>query len=67
MEAMDLSPRPIIEAFSRAADRSKALFTSFLKLPPVKALQFPLELGLGIGRNISPSQKNNGLTPLSPV
>ena len=64
---VDLSPGAIVEVLSRAADKSKVLLTSFLKLPHVKALQFALEVGLVIGRTISPSQNNNGLTPLPPV
>ena len=35
---MDLPPGPIVEAFSRAAEQSKVLLTSFLKLSPVKAV-----------------------------
>ena len=38
---MDLSPRPIVEAFSRAVDQSRALLTSLLRLPTVKAISFP--------------------------
>ena len=47
--AMDLPPIPFVEAFSREAEKSKVLLTSFLKLPPVKDLQFALEVGLWIG------------------
>ena len=65
--AMDLPPIPIVEAFSREAEKSKVLLTSFLKLPPVKDLQFALEVGLGIGITVIPSQNNNGITPLPPV
>ena len=64
---MDLPPGPIVESFSRELEKSKVLLNSFLKLPPVKALQFALALGLGIGRTVSPSHKNKGLTPLPPV
>ena len=41
--------------------------TSFLKLTPVKALQFALDVGLEIGITASPSQKNIGLALLPPV
>ena len=64
---MDLPPGPIVEAFSREVEQSKVLLTSFLELPPVKALQFALEVGLGIGRTDSPSHKNKGLAPLPTV
>ena len=64
---MDLPPEPITEAFSRATEKSKVLLTSFLKLPPVKVLQFYLSVGLGIGINFRSSQKNNGLMRLPPV
>ena len=47
---MDLSPGPIMEAFPRAEDKSKVFLTYLLRLPPVKALQFSLEVVLGIGR-----------------
>ena len=39
---------------------------SFSKLPPVKNFQFALAGGLWIGINMSPCQKNKGLTLLSP-
>ena len=64
---MDLPPGTIVEAFLRSVDQSKVLFTSFLKLPLAKALQFSLAEGLGIGRNVSPSQKNEGFTLLPTV
>ena len=64
---MNLPPGPIIEAFSRAADQSKAFLTSLLKLPPVKDFRFALAVGLGIRITVSPSKKNNCLTPLPPV
>ena len=64
---MDLPPRPIVEVFSRVAEQSKVLLKYFLTLPPVKSLHFALVVGLGIGRNFSPSHKNNGLTPLPPI
>ena len=64
---MDLPPRPIIEAFSRLTEQSKLLLNYFLKLPPVKALQFDLAVGLGFGRTVITIQNNNGLTPLPPV
>ena len=38
--AMDLSPVPIVEAFSSVAEQSKVLLTPLLKLPPVKDLHF---------------------------
>ena len=65
--AMDLSPKPIVEVFSRLAEKSKVLLTSFLKLPSVKALQFSLALGLSIVRTVIPSQKNDFIMPLPPV
>ena len=43
------------------------LLTSFLKLSPVKDFQFALAVVLGVGRTVTPSQKNNGLTPLSTI
>ena len=64
---MDLPTGPIVEAFSRAEEKSEAEFTSFLKLPPVKAFYFYLAVGLGIGITVSPSQNNNCLTPIPPV
>ena len=64
---MDLPPEPITEKISRAAEKSKVLLTSFLKLPPVKVLQFYLSGGLGIGINFCSIQKNNGLMPLPSV
>ena len=65
--AMDLPPGPIMKTFSRVVEQSKVLFTSFLRLPPFKDLQFALEVGLGIGRTFRSSHNNNGLTPLPPV
>ena len=65
--ATDLPFGPITETFSRATDKSNMLLTSFLKLPPVKALIFLLAVGLCIGRTISSSQKNNGLMTLHPI
>ena len=65
--AMGLPPRPIVEAFSRAAKKSKELLTYFLMLTPVKALQFYFVLGLGIGRTVIPRQKNNGINSLTPI
>ena len=65
--AMDLTPGPIVEAFSRAIEQSKVLLTSLLKLPPVKALKFSVAVELGIGRTVIPSQNNNGLTALPNV
>ena len=56
-----------MEDFSRAAHQIKLLLPSFLKLSPVKALQFSLAVGLGVGRTFIPSQKNDGLIPLPPV
>ena len=53
--------------FSRAEDQSKVLSTYFLRLPPVKDLQFALAVGLEFGRTINPIQKNNGLTPLPTI
>ena len=41
--------------------------TSLSKLTPIKALQFALEVELWMGRTVSPSQNNNGLTPLPTV
>ena len=38
--------------------------TFFLRLPPVKALNFALAVVLGIRINVIPSKKNNGLAPL---
>ena len=67
VEAMNLPPGIIAEEFSRAAVQSKVLLTSYLKLPPVKALKFSLAVGLGIGRTVIPNQKNNSLMPLHPV
>ena len=65
---MDLPARPIVEYFSMVVEKSKVLLTYFLKLTPVKALQFTLVVGLRIVRTISPSQKNNnGIMPLPPV
>ena len=58
---------PIVKGFSRVADKSKVLLTFFLKLPPVKALQFALDGVLGMGRTVTPSQNNNGITPLPPI
>ena len=43
------------------------LLNYFLKLPPVKAFQFALEVGLGIGRTFIPIHNNNGITHLPPV
>ena len=64
---MDLSPGTTVGAFSRKADQSKVLLNYLLKLPPVKYLQFSLEVGLGIVITVIPSQNNNGITPLPPV
>ena len=64
---MDLAHGPIVEVFSRVVEKSRALLTSFFKSPPVKAFHFALKLGLGIGRTVRLSQKNNGLTHLPPV
>ena len=65
--AMDLPSGTILEAFSRTAEQSKALLTYFLKLTPIKYLQFSLAVGLGIGLTVSSSQNNNVLAPLPPV
>ena len=62
-----LSPDPIMDEFSREAEQSKVFLTYFLNLPPAKALKFSLSVGLGIGRNFSPIQKNNCLMLLPPV
>ena len=64
---MDLPPGSIMEAFSRAAEQSKAFLTYFLKLPPVKTLKFSFAVVLGIGRTFRSGQKNNGLMTLPPV
>ena len=64
---MDLPPVPIVEAISRTAEKSKMLLTYLLKLPPVKALNISLAVGLGIGRTIRHSHNNNGLMPLPNV
>ena len=50
-----------------AVDKSKVLLTYFLILPPVKAFQFALDRVLGMGRTVTPSQNNNGITPLPPI
>ena len=65
--AMDIPPIPIMEALSRAADKSKVLLTSFLKLPLVKYFLFALEVGLVFGRTFILSHKNNGLMTPPPV
>ena len=65
--AMDLSPGPIMEEFSREVKHSKLFLIYFLKLSPIKALQLSLVVVLGIGRNFIPSQKNNGIMPLTPL
>ena len=65
--AMDLPSGPIVKAFLRAADKSKVMLTSFLRLTPVKDLQFALVVVLCIGRTVRPSQKNNSIAPLPPV
>ena len=56
-----------MEVFSRATEQSKVFFISLFKLPPVKALYFTLELGLGIRRIFRYSHNNNGIMPIPPV
>ena len=65
--AMYLPPGLIVETFSRETEKSKVLLNYLLKLPPVKYLQFSLEVGLGIVITVIPSQNNNCITPLPPV
>ena len=64
---MDLPPGPIVEVCSRAVEKSRVFLTSFLKLPLIKDFKFSLAVGLGIERTVSPSQNNNGLTPLPTI
>ena len=63
MGGMELLPRP----FSREAEQGKSLLPLFLNLSHVKVLNFTLEVRSGMGRAFSPSQNNNGFTPLYTV